>query len=170
MKIPRYLVIALAVTIIAVAASQFIGEPEDEPLVARPLEPSRTVTTVAAATRQTETQQEIVDLFPVPETPKPAVIAEHKPPPPERVEPSFPFQVVGAWWKDNKRVVIISNGIQSPLLCQTCRMEGVIHPGGAITPEWQLHAIADDHLIVEWLPQKLLKRIELGDLKSEPTR
>ncbi|OON41341.1 hypothetical protein BTJ39_05095 [Izhakiella australiensis] len=169
MRIPRYLVIALAVTGVIVVASQFYDRPTEVAPVARALKPTRSVTPGAAAARQAEAPHEIIDLFPVPEVLKPASAAQ-KPPPPKKVEPPFTFQVMGAWWKEGKRIVIISDGIQSLLLCQRCRAANVIRPGDNITPEWQLRALADDHLEVEWLPQKLLKRIELGDLKSEPTR
>ncbi|MEW5561962.1 hypothetical protein AB1287_17230 [Enterobacter asburiae] len=171
MKIPRYLVIALAATGLVVMASQFWGQSEEPSSVVRPVKSVRNPATAAAVTRQADERQEIVDLFPVPEVLQPVAAPEPQSPAvAEKIDPPFAFQVVGAWWKDGQRIVIISDGAHSRLLCQQCQAAGVVRPGEALALEWRLDSIADDHLMVEWLPQNLLKRIELGDLKSKPAR
>lgn len=165
MKLPRYLVIALFLTGCVVVASKFftaddMPTPVAVPLKVRP-EPEKKASVEALT--------DFVDLFPsdvrrevVPDVVRPVV--------PMPQEPAFPYLVVGAWWQKGERIVIISNGNQDRLICQRCGVKDALHPGSAVTPEWRLIKIADDAITVEWEPQKLLKHIELGDLKSAPIR
>lgn len=165
MRIPRYLVIALFLTGCAVVASEFVtaneaSHPVDAPLKVRPASEKKA---------PMEELTDFVDLFPsgVRHVAVPDVVAPVVPAP---QEPAFPYQVVGAWWQEGKRIVIISNGHHDRLICQRCGIKDALHPGSAVTPEWRLIKIADDAITVEWEPQKLLKHIELGDLKSAPIR
>ncbi|MHC9060946.1 hypothetical protein [Pantoea sp. y20] len=165
MKLPRYLVIALLLTGCALVASECFTADEALPTVAVP----RNVRPAPEKKASGKEQNEFVDLFPsgvrhivVPDFVRPVVQAQQV--------PAFPYYVVGAWWQEGKRIVIISNGNHDRFICQRCGIKNALHPGSAVTPEWRLTKIADDAITVEWEPQKLLKQIELGDLKSAPIR
>lgn len=165
MKLPSYLVIALFLTGCAVLASQFFSTDEASTSVVAPLKVKPKPVNKTPA----EEQVDVIDLFPssvrhvtAPDIVRPVVKT------PEI--PAFPYQVVGAWWQGGTRIVIISNGNHDRLICQRCGVKNALHAGSAVTSEWRLIKIADDAITVEWEPQKLLKRIELGDLKSAPIR
>ncbi|WP_336768904.1 hypothetical protein [Pantoea endophytica] len=165
MKLPRYLVIALFLTGCAVVASEFFTTDDISTPVAAPLK----VRPVPEKKASVEELTDFVDLFP--SGLRHVVAAEVvRPVIPVPQEPAFPYLVVGAWWQKGERIVIISNGNHDRLICQRCGVKDAIHPGSAVTPEWRLIKIADDAMTVEWEPQKLLKHIELGDLKSAPIR
>ncbi|WP_345828058.1 hypothetical protein AAGR22_13975 [Erwinia sp. HDF1-3R] len=171
MKIPRYLVIALALTGASLLVSEFLFPEQDVIQPAQPLTPRQAVKSAGTPTARLTAQEGFSDLFPVPERLQVKPALRDSVPVPERpAAPQFPFNVAGGWWKGGQRIIIITDGTVDRLLCRECSTEGAVRPGKAITPEWQLNEIAADHLTVEWLPQKLLERIELGDLKSEPTR
>lgn len=170
MKLPRYLIVGLAVTALLVIWSQFTTEPEEEGLTLNTLAQGKPAKHMHSRSETSVAADPMVDLFPVPRTP---VIEQDAMRPTEaakRPDPILPLQVLGAWWDSGQRVVILSDGKQNKLLCQTCRTKGYVRPGEQLLPDWTLMTLADDHLMVEWQPEHISKRIELDDLKSKPTR
>ncbi|HFK7188292.1 hypothetical protein [Serratia odorifera] len=172
MKLPRYLIVALAVTALLVIWSQFTAEPEEEGPALRTLTQGKPAKQTNSRPAVLTTADPLVDLFPVP---RQAVIEQRQKAvrpaePVKRPEPILSLHVLGAWWDSGERVVILSDGKQNKLLCQSCRTKGYIRPGEQLLPEWILKTLADDHLMVEWQPEHISKRIELDDLKSKPTR
>lgn len=170
MMLPRYLIISLAVTSLLVVWSQFDreqGAGVSSSVVIRHHKKS-----ISPAPGREDKSDYIIDLFPA-RQPQNLVVQEKKrtqPEPVKKIDPPFPLQVMGAWWENNERIVILSDDRRNVLLCKQCRMKGYIRPGEYLLPEWKLLILSDDHLIVEWQPERISKRIELGDLKSKPTR
>lgn len=84
--------------------------------------------------------------------------------------PELPFQVVGSWWDDGQRTLVLSDGVQTWLICQHCHKKDFYAPGALITREWRLTEVAKDFLRFEWLPEKLTRRIALEELAVKPER
>jgi len=168
MKLPRYLIIMLVVTVALVLWSQLdvTEEPEQFYNVATSQKIKKTNKTGIRKIQD----DVIVDLFPVLQKNQPEKTENKSLDTVKKIEPVFPLQVVGAWWEKGQKVVILSDGELNILLCKNCKTRGYTTPGKEIISSWKLVALADDHLVVEWQPEKILKRIELGDLTSKPAQ
>ncbi|RYC43343.1 hypothetical protein [Pectobacterium zantedeschiae] len=171
MKLPRYLIVALTITLGLVIWSQLSAEDADEETTRIPAV-TRSVQGKAPRTAATETRKEevLVDLFPVRSPPMSPVKQTEKPQPVEKREPAFPLKTVGAWWENGERIVILSDGELNVLLCTQCQIKDAVRPGKVIVPTWRLITLSKDHLMVEWQPEHTMKRIELGDLTSRPAK
>ncbi|CAM3741944.1 hypothetical protein BS639_02640 [Rouxiella silvae] len=176
MKLPRYLQIALLATC-ALALYSLLGDEADEPVplsvVHRAPSPSA-VKITPTATSQLE--QSFVDLFPSgikPLKPAPELEAVHKAPVVAKVEeplvPSLPFNLVGSWWSDGQRALMLQQGSQHWIICKKCRAPQRVWIGMPLNKDWQLKSVSTDSLTFLWLPQMREQRLPLGDMKSEPT-
>ncbi|MCU5772719.1 hypothetical protein N5923_12280 [Erwiniaceae bacterium BAC15a-03b] len=172
MKLPRYLQLALGVTGALVLWSQF-SEPYETPVQQDLLpqqQPAASITShntdslVTAAFGHSES-----NLFPFQ---GPQVAPSPPPPPPKPAAapkaPSLPFKLVGAWWNHNQRYLVLSDGKQSWIVCNQCRIADSIRSGEKLNENWQLKAIEPDHLVFRWLPLENDQRLSLGDMTSKP--
>lgn len=170
MKLPRYLQLALVLTAGLVFWSLFSGEEAPEvPRQKASVSPPRPPTPEQEAPRQTR-----IDLFAAPhhtareeaeklsETGKP----EQAPLP---TAPLLPLQILGAWWENHQRIILLTDGKETWPVCERCQADGRIWTGSAPVSDWILKAVAKDHLLFEWQPGHIQQRLELGELQSEPT-
>ncbi|MBP2169730.1 hypothetical protein J2125_002922 [Erwinia toletana] len=173
MKLPRYLQIAIGITAALVLWS-LVSEPDDaptqqqallpqaSPLAAGPPDSSRTT-----ATRAPDDHDSNLFPFQGPKA-KPAP----PPPPPKPAAPpsapSLPFKLVGAWWSHNQRYLVLSDGKQSWIVCNQCRIADSIRRGEKLNENWQLTAIEPDYLVFRWLPLETDRRLPLDDMQSKP--
>lgn len=173
MKLPPYLIIALVIAGALVLWSQFFVDSEEEFPVVRRNEPKSVVKKPPLPPENIAVDDEIVDLFPRPAVPKKEVIEELPPleePKLEEMVPQFPLDVLGAWWSEGHRILILSDGTKNYLVCKHCQDHTHLKEGDLITPDWKLIKIEDDALSVEWQPKHIVKHVDLADLKSEPTK
>lgn len=168
MRLPRYLVVAMIVTSGLVLWAQFSSEQDQSEQGMKLTSPS--IAPGVAPVPVTDEQTPAIDLFPVPFRQAPQPEEQKKGAMDQKTVPPFPLPVVGAWWQGNDRIVILSDGQTNTLLCAGCQRPGYIGPGELITPEWKFKAMADDAISVEWLPENMTQRIDLGDLKSKPAQ
>ena len=170
MKLPRYLFVSLIITVALVLWCVVSTEQETtQHYQPRAVHSHPTVVVEPLSTAKNRNGR-VIDLFPVFLQAERGKEEESRPEPVTKTAPQFPLQVVGAWWEDNNRIVILNDGDRNVLLCKTCRMSGYIRPGEEILTDWRLTELAEDHLSVEWLPENISNRIELDDLTSKPTR
>lgn len=170
MKLPRYLVVSLIITVALILWSVVSTEQETtQHYQPRAVRSHSTVVAEPLSTAKNRNGQ-VIDLFPVFSQTERGKEQESRPEPAIKTAPQFPLQVVGAWWENNNRIVILNDGDRNVLLCKTCQMNGYIRPGEEILTDWRLTELAEDHLSVEWLPENISNRIELGDLTSKPAR
>jgi hypothetical protein len=174
MKLPRYLQLAIAVTVGLVIWSQFVSDEDPDELT---LSPSTAQRTRPAATTTPATKPDSaswVNLFPGPvkaDKNAPGQSgASAPPPPPPPSAPPLPLQVMGAWWSQQQRIVIITDGNQTWPVCKRCQADGKIWIGSSPVAGWSLVDVANDHLLFEWQATHTRKRLELDDLQAEPTR
>lgn len=168
MKLPRYLQVMLIATVGAVIWSQFSeDEPTpDAPHVTQPAPPP--AVKFKSANRPTR-----VNLFPKPKADANAPVKQTESKKTIKHEPStpaLPFQALGVWWSHHQRVILLTNGVETWPVCRRCKAEGKIWVGNEPAKGWQLKAVEKDHLLFEWRFNHIQRRLELGDLQSEPTR
>jgi len=171
MKLPRYLQVMLVLTAVLSLWSALNGdEPEEENLL--PVRQSAEVSHAAAAPAQPATPgNPSENLFPFQGEPvKPARAPEPAAPPVARQPPApqLPFKVVGAWWNNNQRLLVLTNGKESWIVCRQCKLRESIRPGDKLDNNWQLTEIAADALTFRWLPLQNDQRLPLDDMKSKP--
>ncbi|KAB7894661.1 hypothetical protein GA565_00965 [Rouxiella sp. S1S-2] len=176
MKLPRYLQIALLATCALVLYS-LLGDEADEPIplavVHRAATPSAVDISPTASSLQ---KQGFVDLFPSATKPlKPTSEQEsmHKAPVvaivQEPLVPRLPFNLVGSWWSDGQRALMLQQGSQHWIICKKCRAPQRVWIGMPLNKDWQLKSVSTDSLTFLWLPQMREQRLPLGDMKYEPT-
>ncbi|MGR4049379.1 hypothetical protein [Kosakonia cowanii] len=166
MKLPRYLQILLLLTAGLLTWVHFTDEesqsgagmsqaaPEDT----RPPRQAK-----ARSLRVTDDASAIADLFPVYNVP----VAKAPAPVAKVQSVTFPFRVVGLWVRKDMRIVILTDGARQWLICDACRKAGYIRPGGLITPEWRLQAMAQGSLLFESLPGHEPYSISLNSLTTQ---
>jgi hypothetical protein len=89
---------------------------------------------------------------------------------PEQPTPDLPFKALGTWWSQNQRVILLTNGVDTWPVCRQCKAEEKIWIGSEPVSGWQLKAVEKDHLLFEWLLTHAQRKLELGELQSEPTQ
>ncbi|MGU3414609.1 hypothetical protein ACLBW0_13485 [Enterobacteriaceae bacterium C34A] len=170
MKLPRYLQAALAATAVAVIWSQFV---DDAPLPeASLLAPKNTLPSAKSEaeplSRPVPGRADLFAFAPSDKASEPTDATPHEetqPPTPE-----LPLQILGAWWRHHQRTLLLTDGTETWPVCRDCRAEGKIWIGSEPVNGWILKAVAKDHLLFEWRLTHAERRLELGDLQSEPTR
>lgn len=160
MKLPLYLRILLVLTLIGCGWLFWQDQPEPldstpAPVTAKPV-PSEPTTTAPTA----DTQEAIVDLFPVqtwtPPPPPPPI--DNAPPRP----PALPFTVSAQWRYENqaKIVVISGNGAQYTL-CNRCSVPGRIVPGKMLDAHYRLDKLTDTAVVLTYMPLKHVSTLRL---------
>lgn len=170
MKLPRYLQVALLVTAGAVAWSHFSdNEPAPGPpqmtrsVTQHPVKPTEEPASLARSER--------INLFPHPM----AEVFEEQAKPvedvkPEQTTPDLPVYALGAWWNHHQRIIILTDGVETWPVCRHCQAAGKIWIGNEPVSGWKLKAVEKDHLLFEWRFTHALRKLELGELQSEPTQ
>jgi len=165
MKLPRYLQILLLLTaglLIWVHISDDGSETTPEVSQAAPDE-TRPPRQEKRPLRVADDASAIADLFPVynaPVTKAPAPVAKVQ-------SITFPFRAVGLWIREGMHIVILTDGARNWLLCDACRKAGYIRPGGLLTPDWRLQAMAQGSLLFESLPGHEPYSISLNSLTTQ---
>lgn len=169
MKLPRYLQVALVITVGLLLWSQFSDEDPEvlTPVARRPANntpaPVQSPMTPAATAR--------INLFPVPEMKQKESLKTDvaRPQPPAVPQtPPLPLSVMGAWWNQNQRIVIITDGKQSWPVCNRCKAEGKIWLGSTPVSGWTLTDVTQEYLQFEWQATHVRQQLMLDDLASEP--
>lgn len=164
MKLPRYLKLLLLLTaglLLWVHLTDDGAENAPEMSQAAPDEPRQANRPLRVA----DDASAIADLFPVYNAP---VTKAAAPAPVAKAQSvTFPFRAVGLWIRNGMRIVILTDGARNWLLCDACRKAGYIRPGGLITPDWRLQAIAQDNLLFESLPGHEPYSISLNSLTTQ---
>lgn len=170
MKLPRYLQVALLATVGAVVWSQFADDgsaPVDlhvtKPVSQRPLMRKETPASSEHALRPNLFSLPIADTE-VEQNKATSNIA------PEPVTPNLPLQALGAWWSQHQRIILLTDGVETWPVCRQCKAEGKIWIGSEPVSGWQLKAVEKDHLLFEWQLTHAQRKLELGELQSEPTQ
>ncbi|MDR3432779.1 MAG: hypothetical protein P4L95_12895 [Rouxiella aceris] len=181
MKLPRYLQIALLITGLLVLYS-LIGdeEPASMPLsVINPLSQNAHTRSADQHHRQSVSESksdDFIDLFPSAiksaalEQSQEVSIATKQSQRQEAaiVVPPLPFQLVGAWWSNHQRTLMLQAEDQQWIICRRCRAAKRVWTGMKLTDDWQLKSVSADSLTFIWLPQMQEQHLALGDMKSEP--
>lgn len=171
MKLPRYLQVMLVLSGALSLWSALSGdEPEAENLL--PVRQTPKVSNVGAApAAPAAADNQSANLFPFQgqpiepaRAPTPATPTVAAPP----AAPPIPFKVVGAWWSNNQRLLVLSDGKESWIVCSQCKVQERIRPGDKLNDHWQLTEIAADSLTFRWLPLQNDQRLPLDDMKSKP--
>lgn len=178
MKLPRYLLIAL---LISCALSFYALLSDNEVKDFQPTQVKNVYArpqikagqAAASELSKKNTDDNFVDLFPSAIKPvlavKQTIVAMPKiSQSPEVTTPILPFALMGAWWADHQRVLLLKGNNKSWVLCGSCRVEGRIWIGMQLTDNWQLKNVSADRLTFVWLPQMREQNLDLGDLKFEP--
>lgn len=164
MKLPRYLKILLLLTaglLLWVHLTDDGAENAPEMSQAAPDEPRQANRPLRVA----DDASAIADLFPVYNAP---VTKAAAPAPVAKAQSvTFPFRAVGLWIRNGMRIVILTDGARNWLLCDACRKAGYIRPGGLITPDWRLQAMAQNNLLFESLPGHEPYSISLNSLTTQ---
>ena len=164
MKLPRYLKLLLLLTaglLLWVHLTDDGAENAPEMSQAAPDEPRQANRPLRVA----DDASAIADLFPVYNAP---VTKAAAPAPVAKAQSvTFPFRAVGLWIRNGMRIVILTDGARNWLLCDACRKAGYIRPGGLITPDWRLQAMAQDNLLFESLPGHEPYSISLNSLTTQ---
>lgn len=168
MKLPNYLTVLLVITLGMVIWT--LLSDNCEPEISLSLSTQRPKDDSLLFFSEEFKEEDIIELFPAKKTQEKKSDTTPKPASEKKAEPVFPLQVVGAWWENGERIVILSNTEENILLCNHCHKKGQINPGDMIIPAWKLITLADDHLVVRSVPEQTTKRIELGDLITKPAR
>lgn len=181
MKLPRYLQISLLITGLLVLYTLIVDDEAVSPplSVINPL--SQTAQTRSADRHRRQPvlenrSDDFVDLFPsaikpvAREQSKQAPIVEEPPQyqEPEIMAPPLPFQLVGAWWSNHQRTLMLQADDQQWIICRSCRASTRVWTGMKLTDDWQLKSVSADSLTFIWLPQMQELHLALGDMKSEP--
>lgn len=172
MMLPRYLQLAILATAGAVIWSLFIDD-ETAAVSARPLSAGQEQPATSVSDRIKTPRTDRINLFTVPvlaktdDEPPPE---RESPPPPEPTTPPLPLQALGAWWSNNQRILLLTDGVETWPVCDRCRADGKIWIGSSPINGWTLKAVEKDHLLFEWQLTHIQQRLELGDLQSEPTQ
>lgn len=166
MKLPRYLQVALVLTAGLALWSQFSSDETQETVHLR-APTTRPAPAVKPSAEPLTTVRR--DLFPPhneheesPET----VAVEVAPPPPSA--PPLPLQVLGAWWEQRQRIIILTDGQETWPVCERCRADGKIWLGDSPVSGWTLTEVANDYLQFEWTATHMHQRLSLEELTSEP--
>lgn len=169
MKLPRYLQLALVLTAGATIWSLVTGEEVSQaPHQVQPVSRPR-----PAPAKQETAHSTRIDLFST--LRNRAQNAAEKKPESERAEkaqpaaPPLPLQVLGAWWENRQRIIVLTDGKETWPVCERCKADGKIWIGSSPIDDWMLKAVANDHLLFEWQPSHIQQRLELDELQSEPT-
>lgn len=164
MKLPRYLKLLLLLTAGLLLWGHLTDEGTEngpEMSQAAPDEPRQANRPLRVA----DDASAIADLFPVYNAP---VTKAAAPAPVAKAQSvTFPFRAVGLWIRNGMRIVILTDGARNWLLCDACRKAGYIRPGGLITPDWRLQAMAQDNLLFESLPGHEPYSISLNSLTTQ---
>ena len=169
MKLPRYLQLALVLTAGAAIWSQFADEEISQaPLEVQPVSRPRPAPAKKEAAHSTR-----VDLFSTPHS-RARDLTETQPESeqPEKAAPTappIPLQVLGAWWENRQRIIVLTDGKETWPVCERCKADGRIWIGSSPVDNWILKTVANDHLLFEWQPSHIQQRLELDELQSEPT-
>lgn len=167
MKLPRYLKLLLLLTaglLLWVHLTDEGAENGPEMSQAAPDE-ARQPRQANRPLRVADDASAIADLFPVYNAP---VTKAAAPAPVAKAQSvTFPFRAVGLWIRNGMRIVILTDGARNWLLCDACRKAGYIRPGGLITPDWRLQAMAQDNLLFESLPGHEPYSISLNSLTTQ---
>lgn len=167
MKLPRYLQVAILVTTMAVLWSLFTDEGVPNAYeVTSASSPARPVKTITPDTKYERTNR--INLFPLPQQIQDGGEKELNRAPQAPDTPPLPLVVLGAWWEKQQRIIVLTDGDKSWLVCQRCSIEGKIWIGSEAIRGWTLKAVEKKHLLFEWKLSQTEKRLELDDLKSEP--
>ena len=164
MKLPRYLKLLLLLTaglLLWVHLTDDGAENAPEMSQAAPDEARQANRPLRVA----DDASAIADLFPVYNAP---VTKAAAPAPMAKAQSvTFPFRAVGLWIRNGMRIVILTDGARNWLLCDACRKAGYIRPGGLITPDWRLQAMAQGSLLFESLPGHEPYSISLNSLTTQ---
>lgn len=175
MKLPRYLQLSLVATLALVIWSQF----NDETLTTAnpPTQPKRAATaSSAAATKVASGTPARANLFRLPVSEADTVaMREAKAKakakataPAEPLTPPLPLKVLGAWWSQQQRIIILTDGMDTWPVCDKCKVQGKIWLGSTPVSKWSLVEVTPDHLLFEWQATHARQRIALDDFASEP--
>lgn len=167
MKLPPYLIILILMTLGLLMWGMLSDNDQAEPLLSELTEPK--VYTLSNVQHKKNKEAHVVDLFPSRKTTDDKTKEIKKPQPEKKKNLIFPLKVVGGWWENGKRIIVLSDTERNFLLCRKCQGKDYIHPGEMIIPGWKLNILADDHLVVESTSSHIKKHIELGDLTTKPT-
>ena len=165
MTLPRYLQVALLLSVLAAIGSLLFLEEAPEIHLPEQTAATTPLTLYPQNNRQTPRQ----DLFSVPVKVLPTPVKTPDKPSVRPATPPFPLQVMGAWWSQNQRIILLTNGHNTWPVCKGCKAEEKIWIGDQPVAGWVLKAVATDHLLFEWQLTHAQQRLELGDLHSEPT-
>lgn len=170
MKLPRYLQVALLATLGGIVWSQLSDDESTrgvsqvaQPVAQRPVKLKEAQSPPLRASR--------INLFPPPlaetvdQSSEPKLSVEPKP-----STPDLPLQALGAWWSQHQRIILLTDGVETWPVCLRCKAEGKIWIGSEPVSGWRLKAVEKDHLLFEWQLTHAQRKLELGELQSEPTR
>jgi hypothetical protein len=165
MKLPRYLQILLAVTLLIVGVMAWRDHQSvEEDLVparvtatrasrsAAEQAPASTTTTAAAAVPD---RGQGANLFPPqtwrpapPPSPPPVATTSSKPSP-----PSLPFTVTGEWrYLGEQPIVLLQRGGETYLVCADCDLPGHVRPGQRLGADYRLDEIGPRTITLTYLP------------------
>ncbi|WNN45057.1 MULTISPECIES: hypothetical protein [Winslowiella] len=168
MKLPRYLQVMLLLTAVISLWSALSGDAQEEEsllTVSQP-HPVRDIPTTPAPPAIAGNASD--DLFPYQGNPVEPASAPATARPEKPRAPQLPFKVVGAWWSNNQRLLVLTDGRESWIVCRQCKLQESIRPGDKLDNNWQLMEIATDSLTFRWLPLKNDQHLSLDDMKSKP--
>ncbi|WP_455871769.1 hypothetical protein [Serratia proteamaculans] len=171
MKLPRYLQVALLVTVGAVSWSQFVDD-EHARVVPQVTQPASSRPATLRETLPSPLRTSRTNLFapPLADTATGQTEPAQKNVEPEPPTPSLPLQALGAWWSQHQRIIVLTDGVETWPVCRQCKAEGKIWIGSEPISGWQLKAVEKDHLLFEWQLTHAQRKLELGELQSEPTQ
>lgn len=172
MKLPRYLQIALLLTGALVLYTLLSDDAEDIDVVTGIYRIQQAVSEDKNSknAEYPKSTGNFVNLFPPaikPQSEK--VVSQEIIKAPEIVTPPLPFKVIGAWWSEGQRTLVLQDAGRQWIICQHCRATEPIWIGMQITPEWKLRGISADRLTFVWLPQMREQHLALGAMNTEPT-
>ncbi len=163
MKLPLYLKVSLALTGCLVAWTLFHGDTSTgvsrNPQTAPAIVHTGNVKTPSAMPAGSG---ELADLFPVyakPATQTTGSTATAIP------EVYFPFQLAGIWLSERQKIIIITDGMRSWLLCDKCGRPGFTQAGDVLNADWKLQSIEPEFLKFEAMSGHAEKRLDLNSLK-----
>ena len=163
MKLPRYLQVLLALTLLIVGFVFW----RDRQATIEEAAPVR-----ASATRRLASTQNVSELAVASTISKPAIDnaaatvnlfppQTWRPPPPPSGPPSAPqppaspFQVTGEWrYLGEQPIVMLQRGGESYVLCTRCDLPGSIRPGQHIGSDYRVDAIGEHVVKLTYLPLK----------------
>jgi hypothetical protein len=175
MKLPRYLQFALLITGALVLYSLVDDAPDGVEEIAVVQRPAHVDSNRLTPVSELKPQDGFIDIFPSGikpadvQTSREVLATPKDAEPPKIVTPPLPFRLVGAWWSDNQRALMLQQADQQWIICRRCRAPERVWTGMNLTKDWQLKSVSAQSLTFIWLPQMREQHMALGDMDAEPT-